>query len=182
MRFSKTTVEDAWLLELEPRGDDRGWFARTFCRREFEAHGLIPDVVQSNTSFSKYAGTLRGLHFQKPPAEETKLVRCVRGSLYDVAVDLRPGSPTYLRHFGTELTERNGRMLYVPRGCAHGFLTLEDDTEALYLVSEYYAPDKESGARYDDPAFGIEWPREVAVISEKDAAWPFLADRSDIGG
>ena len=169
-------------MEPEPRGDERGWFARMFCRREFEAHGLIAEVAQSNTSFSKYAGTLRGMHFQKPPAEETKLVRCIRGDIYDVVLDVRPGSPTRGQHFGAELTQNNGRMLYVPRGCAHGFLTLEPESEILYLVSEYYAPETESGVRYDDPAFGIEWPRPVEVISDKDAGWPLMRDRSDLGG
>ncbi|MEM8868320.1 MAG: dTDP-4-dehydrorhamnose 3,5-epimerase [Verrucomicrobiota bacterium] len=174
MKFTETPLKDAWVIDLETRGDDRGYFARAFCQKEFDAHGIESKVVQSNVSYSKHAGTLRGMHFQKDPAQETKLVRCVRGSLYDVIVDLREDSPTYLKHFGVELTAANKRMLFVPRGFGHGFMTLEDDTEALYMVSEFYSPEFESGVRHDDPALGISWPLEVTVISDKDANWPLL--------
>lgn len=154
--------------------DDRGYFARFFDRKVFEGHGIDSDFVQGNLSYNKKAGTLRGMHFQLPPAEETKLVQCVSGSLYDVIIDLRIESPSYLHHFGVELNEKNKRMIVVPKGFAHGFVTLEDDTEARYLVSEFYTPERESGVRHDDPAFGIEWPRAVAVISDKDANWPLF--------
>ena len=172
MKFEAAPLKDAWVIDLEPRGDDRGYFARAFCREELAAHGIEANVVQSNVSFSQNAGTLRGMHFQASPAAETKLVRCVRGSLYDVIIDMRADSPTYLKHFGVELTAENMRMLFVPRGFAHGFMTLEDETEVMYLVSEVYTPEVEGGVRYDDPLFDIKWPLPVSVISEKDATWP----------
>lgn len=174
MKFEPTPLKDAWAVSLAPIGDERGYFARAFCRKEFEEHGLNPTVVQCNTSFSKEAGTLRGMHYQIDPAPEAKTVRCIRGSFYDVIVDMRPESPTYLQHFGIELTADNGKMLYVPGNFAHGFFTLEPDTQAFYMVSEYYTPGCERGIRYDDPALGIEWPAPVNVLSEKDAAWPLL--------
>jgi len=174
MKFTETPLKGAWVIDLEPRGDERGYFARAFCRKEFEAHGIDPAVVQSNVSFSKHAGTLRGMHFQKAPAEETKLVRCLTGALLDVIIDNRPDSPTFRQHFAVELTPENKRMLFVPRGFAHGFQTLKDDTEMLYMVSEYYTPEAEAGLRHDDPAFGIDWPLPVSVISDKDAAWPLV--------
>ena len=172
MRFTPAPLDGAWIIDLERREDPRGWFARTFCRREFEAHGLEPVIAQANISWNARKGTLRGMHYQVPPAAETKLVRCTRGALWDVIVDLRPDSPTFLRHFGVELTAENGRQLYVPELFAHGYLTLADDTEVAYQVGEFYTPGAERGIRHDDPALGIEWPAPVAVISEKDAAWP----------
>jgi dTDP-4-dehydrorhamnose 3,5-epimerase len=176
MKFEETPLKGAWVIDLEPRGDDRGYFARTFCRQEFEAHGIEANVVQSNVSFSVHAGTLRGMHFQKAPAEETKLVRCLAGALLDVIVDNRPNSRTYLQHFAVELTPENQRMLFVPRGFAHGFMTLKDNTEMLYMVSEYYTPDAEAGLLYNDPVLGIRWPLPVSVISPKDAVWPLISN------
>jgi dTDP-4-dehydrorhamnose 3,5-epimerase len=171
--FHETAVAGVFVVELELRGDDRGFFARAFCRREFEEQGLNPAVIQCNLSFSAAEGTLRGMHFQRPPHEEAKLVRCTRGALWDVALDLRRSSPTYRRWTGVELTADNRRMLYVPEGCAHGFQTLVPDTEAFYQVSAAYAPEAEHGVRWDDPAFGIEWPRaDGRVLSPKDASWP----------
>lgn len=172
MIFNETSLKGAYVIDLEPRQDERGFFARTFCRREFEEHGLISYVVQANISFSHKKGTLRGMHYQLAPFAETKLVRCTRGALYDVIVDVRPDSPTFKQWFGVELTGDNYRMLYVPEGFAHGFLTLEDNTEASYQVSEFYAPGYEQGVRYNDPAFAIQWPLEVQVISDKDRSWP----------
>lgn len=174
MRFTETPVEGAFVIDLEPFTDDRGSFARVFCAREFEEHGLEAAITQSNLSVNHRAGTLRGMHLQRPPAEETKLVRCIRGALFDVVVDLRPGSPTYLRWAGVELTSENRKALYVPRGCAHGFQTLVDDTEAIYDVSAFYAPETEDGMHHADPAVGIDWPLPVTEISEKDQNWPRL--------
>jgi dTDP-4-dehydrorhamnose 3,5-epimerase len=168
MRFLPTKLEGAFVIEVEPAEDSRGLFARTFCAREFEKHGLATTFVQCSTSFSVRRGTLRGLHYQRPPACEAKLVRCVAGALYDVIVDLRPASPTYLQHVGVELTARNRRSIYVPEMFAHGFQTLEDDTEVLYQISEYYAPDKATGLRFDDPRLGIHWPLPVSSMSDKD--------------
>jgi dTDP-4-dehydrorhamnose 3,5-epimerase len=172
MEFTKSALQDAWIIELESRGDERGYFARTFCRKEFEAHGLDATIAQSNTSYSRDAGTLRGMHYQKAPAEETKLMRCIRGSIFDVIIDLRPASSTYLQSYGIELSANNLKMLYIPKGFAHGFMTLEDHTEVLYMVGEYYTPDCEDGLRYNDPKFDIKWPREASVISDKDLNWP----------
>lgn len=173
MIFTGTEVVGAFVIDLEPRGDERGFFARTFCRREFEEHGLNPDVVQCNLSSSADESTLRGMHYQLPPHAEAKLIRCTRGALFDVALDLRPDSPSYLRWAGVELTAENRRMLYVPEGCAHGFQTLAPGTEASYQVSAAYAPDAERGVRWDDPAFGIVWPEALErTISEKDRSWP----------
>lgn len=172
MIFTEVGLPGAYLIDVERREDDRGFFARTFCRREFEARGLNASVAQANTSYSRRRGTLRGMHLQKPPHAESKLVRCTQGSLYDVIIDLRPDSPTCRQWYGVELTAENHRMLYVPEGFAHGHLTLADQTVVTYLVSEFYAPEAESGVRYDDPAFGIRWPEEVRIISEKDRSWP----------
>src|SRR5690606_2515785 len=172
MIFTETKLAGASILDLEPREDPRGFFARTFCRAEFEAHGLKPDVAQCNLSWNHRAGTMRGMHYQLPPAAETKLVRCTRGAVYDVIVDLRPGSPTYLQHVGVELTEGNRRQLYVPELFAHGYLTLSPTAEVAYQVGEFYTPGSERGIRWDDPALGISWPAPVEVISEKDAGWP----------
>jgi len=172
MLFHKTNLQDAYLIDLAPRGDDRGMFARTFCATLFAKQGLVTDYVQQNMSRSSEKGTLRGMHRQLAPHSEVKVIRCVRGAIYDVIVDLRPESPTYLKWEGFELTEANLRQLYVPEGFAHGFQTLTDDVEVSYLVSAFYAPEAESGARHDDPAFGIKWPAPVSVMSEKDASWP----------
>jgi len=174
MKFESAPLRGAWVVTPDPKTDDRGYFARTFCRKAFEAQGIDADVAQCNTSFNRLAGTLRGMHYQTDPAAETKLVRCVRGALYDVIVDLRPESPTYLRHFGVELSAENMRMLFVPRHFAHGFLTLKPETEAFYMVGEFYAPEHERGLRFDDPALGIRWPLPVDVISDKDRSWPLL--------
>lgn len=172
MNFLPTAVDGCYLLELECKEDDRGFFARTFCAREFADAGLEPPTAQTNLSYSRRAGTVRGLHYQELPAGEAKLVRAVRGALFDVVVDLRPGSSTYLRHVTAELNDEKRQALYVPQGCAHGFQTLQEGTEALYQVSEFYAPHAETGVRYDDPAFAIEWPLPVTAISDKDASWP----------
>ena len=172
MIFTETRLQGAFLVDLEPRGDERGFFARAWCRNEFEARGLNVDLVQANVSFSRDRGTLRGLHFQREPHAETKLVRCTRGAIYDVIVDLRPQSATYGEWIGVELTSDNHRMLYVPENFAHGFITLTDDVEVMYQVTAFYAPAAEGGLRYDDPALGIVWPEEVRVISDKDRSWP----------
>jgi dTDP-4-dehydrorhamnose 3,5-epimerase len=169
MIFRETPIAGAVLIELEPLTDERGSFARTFSRDEFAAQGLATDVVQCNASTNARAGTLRGLHYQAAPFEEAKLVRCVRGSLYDVVVDLRAESPTYCAWYGVELSPSNGRMLFVAAGLAHGFQTLEDDTEVLYQMSAGYSAEHARGVRWDDPAFGIEWPdADVRTISERD--------------
>lgn len=174
MIFTETKLKGAFILDLEQREDDRGFFARTFCAKEFEAHGLKPSVAQCNLSFNHKAGTMRGMHYQIPPAAETKLVRCTRGAIYDVIIDLRPDSPTYMEYIGVELSEDNRRALYVPELFAHGYLALTDGAEVGYQVGEFYTPGYERGIRYDDPAFNIEWPMSVVVISDKDAAWgPF---------
>jgi len=172
MKFTETSLRGAWFIDLEPHADDRGFFARIFCANEFRAHGLEPAFVQGSISFNRARGTMRGMHFQVPPAAEAKIVRCTRGAIHDVIVDLRPDSPTYLRHVAVELTENNTRSLYIPPLFAHGFLTLEDNTEVQYLMAEFFAPACGRGARYNDPAFGISWPGEVTVISPKDATWP----------
>jgi dTDP-4-dehydrorhamnose 3,5-epimerase len=172
MIFTETKLKGAFVIDLEKRGDDRGFFARVFCRNEFEAHGLNSFVAQANTSYSKQCGTLRGMHFQRAPHQEAKLVRCTRGALHDVIVDLRRDSPTFREWVGVDLTAENYRMLYVPEGFGHGFQTLSEDTEVTYLVSEYYEPQAEGGVRFNDPAFGIEWPVEVTEMSEKDRNWP----------
>jgi len=177
MIFRETPLAGAWVLELERHSDERGFFARTFCRRELAEHGLDVEVAQCNLSVSRRRGTLRGLHFQRAPHEEAKLVRCSRGSLFDAIVDLRVGSPTFARWFGVVLSAREGNQLYVPRGFAHGLLTLEDDTEVCYQVSAAYAPDHQAGYRWDDPAFGIDWPAPVRVMSERDRNLPTLAER-----
>jgi dTDP-4-dehydrorhamnose 3,5-epimerase len=175
MKFTETPLKGACVIDMEPRGDDRGWFARFFCEREFEQHGLCHNLVQINNSFSKYKGTLRGLHYQLAPKGEDKVVRCLRGAFLDVIVDVRPDSPTFLQHFSIELTAENRRMLFVPKGFAHGFFTLTDDTEAFYLVTEFYSPQHERGLRYNDPRLGIRWPFAPTVISDKDLKHPDFA-------
>jgi dTDP-4-dehydrorhamnose 3,5-epimerase len=174
MKFYPAPLDEACTIELEKRGDDRGFFARFFCEKEFGDAGLETQFVQINNSLTAKKGTLRGLHYQLPPAAEVKVVRCLRGALYDVIVDLRAGSPTFGKWFGAELTADNRTMMYVPRGFAHAFVTLTDDTEALYLVSAFYSPENERGVRFNDPAVGIEWPVEPVEISEKDRNWPDL--------
>jgi dTDP-4-dehydrorhamnose 3,5-epimerase len=167
MRFEETPVPGVFVIELDRIGDERGFFARAFEDRVFEQHGLVSHWTNVNNSLSAERGTLRGMHYQEAPAAEVKLVRCVRGSFYDVALDLDTG-----KWFGTNLSADNRRMLYVPESCAHGFLTLENDTEALYLTTSYWSPEHERGVRWNDPAFGIEWPFDPVVLSEKDRAWP----------
>lgn len=174
MKFEPTPLKDAWVVKQTPIGDERGYFARAFCQREFEEHGLPSSFTQCNTSFSRDAGTLRGMHYQIDPSPETKFMRCTRGAVYDVIVDMRPGSPTYRQYFGTELTQDNHKMLFVPACFAHGFITLEPDSQVYYMVGGFYTPECERGLRYDDPALGIEWPMEPTVISEKDLSWPLL--------
>lgn len=172
MKWLGTSVADALVITPERRGDDRGFFARLFCEREFVAAGLESRFAQINNSLTACRGTLRGLHYQLPPAAEVKLVRCLRGAMFDVVADLRPDSPTYGRWFGAELTEASRAMMYVPKGCAHGFVTLTDDVETLYLVSEPYAPELERGVRFDDPWIGIKWPIQALGMSAKDSTWP----------
>jgi dTDP-4-dehydrorhamnose 3,5-epimerase len=170
MIFQETPIAGAFLIELEKRGDDRGFFARAFCEKEFGAKGLATRFVQVNNSLSAQRGTLRGMHYQLPPFAETKLVRCIRGALYDVILDLREGSPTFGRSFGAEISAENRRMMYVPKGFAHGFVTLSDATEAFYFVDEFYGPQHERGVRWDDPRFAIQWPVAPTVLSDKDRA------------
>jgi dTDP-4-dehydrorhamnose 3,5-epimerase len=172
VRFAETDVAGAFVVELEPIRDERGWFARTFCTEEFAAKGLETAVAQCNSSFNARAATLRGLHFQAAPHGEAKLVRCTRGAIWDVLVDLRPESPTFRRWAGVELTPENRRMLYSPVGTAHGFITLADATEVLYQMSYRYVPDAARGVRFDDPAFGIDWPLAPDVITERDRGYP----------
>jgi dTDP-4-dehydrorhamnose 3,5-epimerase len=174
MIFTETELKGAFIIDLEERRDHRGFFARTFCAREFEGHGLKPTVAQCNLSFNHKKGTLRGMHYQIAPATETKLVRCTQGAIYDVIVDMRPDSPTYLSHIGVELTAENRRALYVPEMFAHGYQALTDGAEVVYQVGEFYTPGYECGLRYDDPRLGIEWPLAVTEISAKDAAWPLI--------
>lgn len=172
MKFAETAIPGAWVIGMEKREDERGYFARVWCDDEFRAHGLNPTHVQVNTQFSPRAGTLRGMHFQLAPHAEVKVVRCLRGAAFDVLVDLRPGSPTFRQWFGIELTPESGDMLYVPEGCAHGYLTLAEDTEVIYFTSHAYAPKSATGVRFDDPAFAIQWPRSADVVSQADRAWP----------
>lgn len=172
MKFEKTLLEGAYVIELEKIVDDRGFFARAWCKDEFAKHSLTNRTVQANISLTKAKGTLRGLHFQIAPYEEAKVVRCTRGAIYDVIIDLRPQSPTFKNWFGVELTADNYRMLYVPERFAHGFQTLQDETEVYYEISEYYVPDAARGIRYDDDDFSISWPLPVVNLSEQDANWP----------
>jgi len=172
MKFHETPLAPARLIDIEKRGDTRGFFARIFCAQEFANSGLEHRFVQANNSFSAHRGTLRGLHYQLPPAAEVKLVRCIGGAFFDVILDLRPDSPTFGKSFGAELSAENGRMMYVPRGFAHAILTLEDNSEALYFSSAFYAPERERGVRWDDAGFAIRWPIDPVEISAKDAAWP----------
>lgn len=173
MIFKETAVKDAYIIEIERRTDDRGFFARTWCRKEFEAQGLNTNLVQANVAFNIKRGTLRGMHYQISPYEETKLIRCTKGAIYDVIIDIRRNSPTYMKWIGAELTADNYRMLYVPEGFAHGYQTLQDNSEVSYQVSQFYTPNSEQGVRWNDPAFKITWPEtEKVIISEKDRSWP----------
>jgi dTDP-4-dehydrorhamnose 3,5-epimerase len=178
MIVNSTKIPDVYTVELEKRSDDRGFFARGWCSREFGDRELPNRIVQLNVSFNRCKNTLRGFHYQVAPYQEDKLLRCVRGAVYDVVVDLRPHSPTFMNHLAIELSAENYRMLHVPKGCANAILTLADDTELTYLVSEFYTPAAERGLRWNDPAFGIRWPAEPAVISDKDRSWPdFVGER-----
>jgi len=172
MIFLPAPLEGAFVIEMEKIEDDRGFFARTFCQQEFDAHGLVSVVRQCSLTFNREPGTLRGMHFQLPPHQETKLVRCTAGAVFDVIVDLRPDSATFCGWFGTDLTVENRRMLYVPEGFAHGLLTLEAASEVFYQISEFYHPESAAGVRWDDPAFGIDWPAEVRVIADRDRSFP----------
>lgn len=172
MIFTETELKGAFIVEIKQLTDDRGFFGRSWCRNEMEAHGLNGNIAQANTSFSKTKGTIRGLHYQKHPYEETKIIRCTKGAIYDVIVDLRKDSPTFMKWIGVELTEDNYRMVYVPENFAHGFITLADNTEVYYLVTSFYTPHAEGGIRYDDPALNIQWPVPVSVVSEKDRLHP----------
>lgn len=171
MIFTETKLRGAFILDIERREDSRGFFARAFCQHEFEAHGLKPAIAQANVAFNHKKGTLRGMHFQFPPSAETKLVRCTRGAILDIIVDLRPESPTYLQHVAVELTEDNSRALYVPERFAHGYQVLRDRTETSYQVGEFYTPGAEGGLLYSDPRLGLRWPLPVTVISDKDQLW-----------
>lgn len=174
MQLTPTQLDGAWMIDLDRRVDQRGWFARTFCATEFAEHGIDADVRQANVSYTTLAGTVRGLHFQYPPADETKVVRVIAGAVSDVVVDLRPESPTFLNHVAIELSAASGRALVVPPRCAHGFMTLTDNVEVLYLMSRDHAPLDEGGVRFDDPELSIEWPRPATVMSERDASFPPL--------
>jgi len=171
MKFTETPIQGAVLVELEKHEDHRGYFSRAFCKKEFDKHGLEHTIVQCNFSRSLKKGTLRGMHYQLPPYSEVKMVRCVKGSIYDVIVDLRENSPSYKQSFGVKLTDVDYKMLYIPKGLAHGFQTLANDSVIFYMVTEFYQKDSERGVRWNDPAFNINWPLEVAEISEKDKAY-----------
>jgi dTDP-4-dehydrorhamnose 3,5-epimerase len=174
MRFDRTPIEGVAVVEVEPIEDERGFFARSWCLREFADHGLHASFVQENVGFNRLSGTLRGLHFQHAPFEEVKLVKCTSGVVWDVAVDLRLSSPTYCRWTGVELSAQKRTMLYVPKGCAHGYLSLTDRAEIRYLTSEFFEPDAASGVRYDDPALALKWPAEIRLVSERDRTWHLL--------
>lgn len=175
MKFQETAIDGAFAIDLEPWRDERGFFSRAWCQREFLARSLKDRIVQVNVSGNVAKGTLRGLHYQAPPNQEVKIVSCHRGAIYDVAVDLRPASSTYLKWAAVELTAENRRRFYIPEGCAHGFQTLTDDTEVLYLMSAFYSAEHARGRRFDDPAIGVDWPLAVTTISAADRSWPLLS-------
>ena len=177
MIFTETKLKGAYIIDLDRKEDGRGFFARAFCQKEFEAHGLKPTIAQANVAFNHKKGTLRGMHFQFPPAAETKLVRCTRGAILDIIVDLRPESPTYLDHVAVELSEDNSRALYVPERFAHGYQVLRDKTETSYQVGEFYTPGSEGGLMYNDPRLALKWPLPVSVMSDKDKGWQLLAEQ-----
>lgn len=180
MIFSALSIAGAYRIDLERRGDSRGFFARFFCATEFGDHGLCTQWVQCNTSYSQAEGTLRGFHFQRPPMSETKLVRCIKGAVFDVIVDLRAGSPTFGTWEAVELNDDNRAMIYIPQGCAHGFQTLAPDTELMYFHSQVYSPAHEGGLRYDDPQLDVPWPRQITGVSARDAAHPWLTQLEPI--
>jgi dTDP-4-dehydrorhamnose 3,5-epimerase len=174
MKFTATEFDQAWLFDIEPKNDERGFFARTWCREELAAHGLDSTLAQESLSFNRYRGTVRGLHFQVSPHQEIKIVRCTRGAIFDVIIDLRPDSPSYLLWQGFELSAENRRAIYIPKGFAHGFQTLVNEAEVAYQISTFYAPEAAGGYRYDDTAFSIVWPLPVTVISDRDLNWPLF--------
>lgn len=177
MIFTETRLQGAYILDLERKEDSRGFFARAFCQLEFAEHGLKSTIAQANIAFNHFKGTIRGMHFQFPPSAETKLVRCTRGAIHDIIVDLRPESPTYLEHVGVDLTEDNGRALYVPERFAHGYQVLRDKTETSYQVGEFYTPGAEGGLPYYDTDLDLEWPLPVTIVSEKDRHWKSLREQ-----
>lgn len=172
MKFLETSLKDACIIDIEPIEDKRGLFARTWCKREFEAHSLNPEIVQCNISFNIKKGILRGMHYQIKPFEEAKLVRCTHGAIFDVIIDLRADSPTFKNWFAVELTDKNRKMLYIPERFAHGFQTLKDNTEVFYQMSEYYSPEHSRGIRWNDPSFSIQWPEDKRIISKRDQQYP----------
>lgn len=179
MIFSETKLKGAFIIDIDRKEDERGYFARVFCQKEFREHGLKSVIAQANVASNARRGTLRGMHFQYPPAAESKLVRCTRGAIFDIIVDLRPESPTYLEHISVELDEDNMRALYVPERFAHGYQVLRDNTDTSYQVGEFYTPNAEGGLRYDDPRLELKWPLEVSVISSKDQAFRPLSEMED---
>jgi dTDP-4-dehydrorhamnose 3,5-epimerase len=179
MIFAETKLPGAFIVDIERREDSRGFFARVFCQHEFETHGLKPVIAQANIAYNRKKGTIRGMHFQFPPSAETKLVRCTRGAILDIIVDLRPDSPTYLEHIAVELNAGNSRGLYVPERFAHGYQVLEDDTETSYQVGEFYTPGAEGGLLYNDPKLGLRWPLPVSLVSDKDQLWKPLSEQED---
>ncbi len=174
MIFTETKLKGAFVIELEKLEDPRGFFARAFCQKEFKEHGLNPNIVQSNVSLNFKKGTMRGMHFQAAPYQEVKMIRCTRGAIFDVIIDLRKNSPTYKRWVSIELTEDNYKMLYIPEDFAHGYLTLKDKSEVIYFVTQFYQPNSQSGVRYNDPIFGIQWPSgmDIRLMVDKDKTWP----------
>lgn len=174
MKLNKTTLVDVYLIEFAPKEDERGSFTRVFCQNELDAQGVAFNVAQSNLSINKYKGILRGMHFQKSPKAEDRIVQCIKGKIYDVALDLRPGSPTYGKSFTAELSESSPQAMYIPKGCAHGFQILADDSRVLYFMSEFYSPENYSGVRWDDPRFNIDWPIKKPILSVQDQNWPLL--------
>jgi dTDP-4-dehydrorhamnose 3,5-epimerase len=172
LKFTETSLKGAYVIEINKLEDERGFFGRSWCANEMKAHGLKTNIAQANTSFSKKKGTLRGMHYQNDPYQETKLIRCTRGAIFDVIIDLRPESPTYKKWYGVQLTQDNYKMLYVPEDFAHGFITLTDDSEVTYLVTQFYTPGAEAGIRWDDAQFDIKWPVSPTVISDKDRNHP----------
>lgn len=172
MIFKETELNDAYVIDLDKLEDKRGFFARSFCVKEFKEVGIDFPVAQANVSYNRYKRTLRGMHYQQGPHGEAKLVRCTHGAIFDAIIDVRPDSSTYMQWMGVELSEQNYRMLYVPEGFAHGFITLEDETEVTYQVSEFYTPGAEKGIRWDDSTFNIDWPVDPRILSEKDKSWP----------
>lgn len=174
MKFIKTPIEKVYLLEIEKIEDERGFFARSWCREEFEDMGLNGNLAQCSISFNKEKGTLRGMHYQAPPYEEAKIIRCTMGAIYDVIIDVRPSSPTFKKWYGVELSASNRNMLYAPEGVAHGYITLEDNSEIFYQISELYHPECAKGVRWDDPAFGVKWPAKPSVIADRDVNYKDL--------